>query len=510
MLSKKSIDEMAKVFARVLKKLVLLPLVHHFHEVMSVKSNQIRVGYGPSPSTSMTVSWVTALDQPSPDGYSLQYSTSSDMNPSNSIVASTETYNTSDFTYNRSNVPIFTSTGTYISPQIHHAELLDLSPRTKYYYQVTTENGGRSKTHSFTTACVPGSLPSDKGPSVTVIMGDVGLTNHSRNTINAVLEHRGYADLFDAGSVEFGILVGDMSYADGNGSRWDVWGELVEPLVADFPFMFEVGNHELEPDIARHYKMFTHYKYRFRMPGDYSKEKWMEESPKIYNYLTYNFSLQYEYGASFYSYDVGLVHYVALNTYDTYCPPGLAPENCPQAKFLKNDLASVDRTITPWIVVTQHAPIYNSNVKHAQGAEAATIQFAEWAEPLFNEYNVNIVFAGHVHAYERFGHVNAEGKLDLSGKSPLYITIGDGGNHELLYDVWDESMEDISAFRNGAYYGYGTLSIFNASYAYWQWRPNPLHGSANDSVWAYNYAAAVTTTTAQPKIIQKTTVSADI
>ena len=68
-----------------------------------------------------------------------------------------------------------------------------------------------------------------------------------------------------------------------------------------------------------------------------------------------------------------------------------------------------------------------------------------------------------VHAYERFGHVDLEGNLDVTGFSPMYVTIGDGGNHELLYDEWNVSMEGISAFRNGQYYGYGTLTIHNAT-----------------------------------------------
>jgi 2',3'-cyclic-nucleotide 2'-phosphodiesterase (5'-nucleotidase family) len=61
------------------------------------------------------------------------------------------------------------------------------------------------------------------------------------------------------------------------------------------------------------------------------------------------------------------------------------------------DLAKVDRKKTPWLIVLLHAPWYNSNWAH-QG-EGDSMMAA--MEPLLYAAHVDMVIAGHVHAYER-------------------------------------------------------------------------------------------------------------
>eukprot|EP00960_Hanusia_phi_P072103 767702-Hanusia_phi.AAC.2 len=104
-----------------------------------------------------------------------------------------------------------------------------------------------------------------------------------------------------------------------------------------------------------------------------------------------------------------------------------------------------------------------------------------WAEPILNRYSVDVVFAGHVHAYERNVGVATGGKL--SSSAPAYINVGDGGNHEGLYDDW-LPQPPYSAFRNGKFFGHGELTVFNASHMRWTWMPNPKQGEQEqDSVW---------------------------
>jgi hypothetical protein len=50
------------------------------------------------------------------------------------------------------------------------------------------------------------------------------------------------------------------SYANGKQKIWDRWGQLVQPLAAQVPWMVSPGNHEM------HY-LGTPYLYRFAMPG---------------------------------------------------------------------------------------------------------------------------------------------------------------------------------------------------------------------------------------------------
>lgn len=69
----------------------------------------------------------------------------------------------------------------------------------------------------------------------------------------------------------------------------------------------------------------------------------------------------------------------------------------PQWEWLSEELKRVDREKTPWLIVVMHVPIYNSNEAHYMEGESMRAVFESW----FVEHKVDVVFAGHVHAYER-------------------------------------------------------------------------------------------------------------
>jgi len=91
-------------------------------------------------------------------------------------------------------------------------------------------------------------------------------------------------------------------------------------------------------------------------------------------------------GALFYSYNIGPLHMIALSAYSDLSEYG------PQTVFLKQDLAAINRTLTPWVACVWHPPIYNSNTNHYKQHEG----FRKAYEPLFLEYRVNMIFNGHV------------------------------------------------------------------------------------------------------------------
>ncbi|KAL7178402.1 hypothetical protein ACSBR2_031531 [Camellia fascicularis] len=106
----------------------------------------------------------------------------------------------------------------------------------------------------------------------------------------------------------------------------------------------------------------------------------------------------------------------------------------PQYKWLEPKLPKINRYETPWVIVILHAPWYNTNHYHYMEGESMRVQF----ESLFVQYKVDIVFAGHVHSYERSERIsnikyNITNGLSLPVRdinAPVYITIGDGGNME--------------------------------------------------------------------------------
>ena len=70
------------------------------------------------------------------------------------------------------------------------------------------------------------------------------------------------------------------------------------------------------------------------------------------------FLSEYNYGNSFYSFEAGLVHFIFLNPYTP------SYNTSKQYQFVRDDLLSVNRENTPWIVVLTHCPFYSSNIAH--------------------------------------------------------------------------------------------------------------------------------------------------
>lgn len=272
--------------------------------------------------------------------------------------------------------------------------------------------------------------------------GDLGQTEWTKST----LEH------IEKSNYDVLILPGDLSYADTVQSLWDSFGRLVEPLASQRPWMVTQGNHEMEKFPVVHSTPFTSYNARWRMP--------FEQSASSSN-LYYSFNVA-----------GGAVHVVVLGSYTDFGP------DSDQYKWVLADLAKVDRAKTPWLPLVIHAPWYNSNTAH-QG-ESESVDMKRVMEDLVYKAGVDVVFAGHVHAYERFTRVYKD-KADNCG--PVHITIGDGGNREGLATKYMEPKPEISMFREASF-GHGEFEVVNATHALWTWHRNDDDESVlSDSVW---------------------------
>ena len=103
----------------------------------------------------------------------------------------------------------------------------------------------------------------------------------------------------------------------------------IQPIASTVPWQTVAGNHESAMN-------FTQYKARF--PG-----------------LGVVASNSASASGQWYSFDDGLVHWVALDTEIWFY--GTAVESANQLKWLKADLAKVDRSKTPWLLAYGHKQV---------------------------------------------------------------------------------------------------------------------------------------------------------
>jgi hypothetical protein len=266
------------------------------------------------------------------------------------------------------------------------------------------------------------------------------------------------------------LLPGDLSYADFIQQRWDSYGRLVEPLASARPWMVTEGNHDVERLPLVEPEPFRAYNARWRMPHDVVAAAGAAGAspPPSGDNLYYSFDAA-----------GGAVHVLMLGSYADHAA-GSA-----QHRWLQRDLAAVDRRRTAFVVALVHAPWYSSNDAHRGDGDA----MRDAMEPLLlmrGASGVDAVFAGHVHAYERFTRVRA-GKEDPCG--PVYVTVGDGGNREGLAGKFVDPQPAISAFREASF-GHGRLEVVNATHALWAWHRNDNDDVVvADQVWITSLAA---------------------
>ncbi|KAJ4851517.1 Purple acid phosphatase 15 [Turnera subulata] len=369
----------------------------------------------------------------------------------------------------------------YTSGIIHHVRLTGLKPKKRYYYRCgDPSKAAMSDTYSFKTMPVSGPK---SYPKRIAIVGDLGLTYNTTTTISHVTSNK--PDLF--------LLIGDVTYANlyltnGTGSdcyscsfpdtpihetyqpRWDYWGRFMQPLISQVPMMVVEGNHEIEKQVGN--QTFVSYSSRFAFP---SKESG-------------------SHSTMYYSFDAGGIHFIMLGAYVAY------DKSADQYKWLEKDLAEVNRSRTPWLVATWHPPWYSSYKAHYREVECMRVEMEE----LLYSHGVDIVFNGHVHAYERANRVY---NYTLDPCGPVYITVGDGGNREKMAIehadepgncpepsttpdefiggfcatnftngpaagkfCWDR-QPDYSAFRESSF-GHGILEVKNETWALWTWYRN--------------------------------------
>ncbi|XP_057948827.1 probable inactive purple acid phosphatase 2 [Malania oleifera] len=320
--------------------------------------------------------------------------------------------------------PANSSAGWRDPGYIHDGVMRNLKKGKRYYYQVGSESGGWSITHSFM------SRNGDSDETIAFLFGDMGAAtpystfirtqDESKSTIKWILR-----DLETLGEKPaFVSHIGDISYARGYAWLWDTFFTQIEPVASKVPYHVCIGNHEYDwplqpwrPDWSTTIygkdgggECGVPYSLKFNMPGNYS-EPTGTRAPATRNL--------------FYSFDMGVVHFVYISTETNFLP------GSSQYNFIKQDLESVDRKRTPFVVVQGHRPMYTTSNEYRD--TPIRVRLLKHLEPLFVKNNVTLALWGHVHRYERFCPLNnfTCGSMGLKGEDwealPVHVVIGMGG-----------------------------------------------------------------------------------
>jgi len=176
-----------------------------------------------------------------------------------------------------------------------------------------------------------------------LVIGDSGTGDRAQNETGA--------QMWRAHSIfpyEFAIMLGDNLY--GSERPQDFMAKFERPykplLDANIPFYAALGNHD-DPN-QRYYK---------------------------------NFGMG---GKRYYTYQKKDVRFFALDS--NYMDQD-------QQRWLEDELS---KSNSKWKIAYFHHPIYSSGGRHGSEVDLRSI-----VEPMFIKYNLNVVFAGHEHFYER-------------------------------------------------------------------------------------------------------------
>lgn len=401
----------------------------------------------------------------------------------------------------------------YQSPILHHIVVEGLNPGNTYYYQVGSVVHGFSETLSF-------KMPSNEYPISIGVSADWGVTYNATNAMRR---------LSNEDSMDMLLIPGDLVYADsflGNGSYrgnkypkadtytsyqpyWDIFGRMIQPFASRVPSLAVGGNHEFESLVLRKNLSNLSFNSRYPMPrsrdeintGANDIQGYWDQSlfPGYTKYFAPEISDSVVTNNTWFSADNGPVHIVGLNN---YVPPG---DNASMYRWFEEDLQSIDRSVTKWIIVMFHAPFYSTMNGHYKGNQL----FQQYFEPLFYKYKVDFVFSGHAHSYDRSTPV-----FDFNPNTcgPVHVMVGSGGAP--LDDVYVDQRPDgsgpvdfcfnISLWKPAKYqanyvagpylmesalpmcyasqapwsdfrsnnFGYGVLNILNDTHAEWKWNSN--------------------------------------
>jgi len=295
------------------------------------------------------------------------------------------------------------------------ARLTSLPPATRIFYRCGDDDaaGGLGAEFSFTSR----PRRDSNKPFALVALGDIGSSPEAlavRDDILAAMRASYTSPSPLSLPLALMLQIGDISYANGNQSMWDVYGRAWEPILSTVPTLVSPGNHDGEWTFGNSYDSPSQgggdsgVAFAVRYPGPGEVISFTSPHTGAMNSTSFWWSVDYE-----------TVHIAAVSGVHDFEP------GSPQYQWLEQDLKAAaapdSRKQRPWLIVTCHYPLYctlddcfcnytsgatcrSSGASSAFGTDVLDITANRMRlalEPLLHKYSVDLVITGHEHTYER-------------------------------------------------------------------------------------------------------------
>eukprot|EP00051_Salpingoeca_urceolata_P027631 m.482449 g.482449 ORF g.482449 m.482449 type:complete len:570 (-) comp22548_c0_seq1:88-1797(-) len=433
------------------------------------------------------ISWVSLLNYSTPQYYESDAPFDGDNASAyhSEIQWSTEEMH-DDSPTQRAYASVYTEARCGVPRLMHSVLIRNCTVGQPFNYRVRVlETNDKQETH----AVVPWSqvyqarLPdrSSKAPLSVGIVADMDA--HIGTAIDALAKGA------DSGDLDLAVHAGDIAYNldDDCGTNGDTFFNALQKVATKIPYVFAPGDHEEGRKVDAYGLQtngFDYEGFRNRLghatnAGQLVMARWSGST-----------------SLDFFSFNTRHVHWIVVNT-NLYLQPQLYQLLPIQYAWLQRDLASVNRTETPWIVVSGHRQMYcvkttdnecNSealSIRQGIPTEAwETLQMAAWfpytdktprsfgLEDLFIKHGVDFYLAGHTHHYQRtwpVRHNTTVQKNNDRAGATVYVTLGRCSNESK--DPFDLPMADWEAYRDTQLrVGYSHLTFYNATHARFEQR----------------------------------------
>jgi hypothetical protein len=268
---------------------------------------------------------------------------------------------------------------------MHEVHVCGLAPAKTYYYQVGGGAAGQqvwSATQSFTTLPASGSIT-------------IGMLGDARDEVSTwQLVNQRMLSL----NVAAIIFSGDLILWGTEEDLYSSWLDAIWKNPSNASEFLTLGQLMFLPVPGNHEDEAVQYYSNFSTPGDG------------------------QYAKSYYSFNLGSVHFVMIDDELIGTEPG-EPEPTAQLAWIQQDLmaANADRTNHPFIVAVAHRGVFSTSM---HSADSDVLQARSSLVPLYDMFNVDMVFAGHDHEYERTYPVHAGNPIT---GAPVVVAKGQPG-----------------------------------------------------------------------------------